>query len=35
VVPGYSDRVMPRWYGKRLNAKALDRMANYLEYLKE
>ncbi len=35
VVPGYSDRVMPRWYGKRLNAKALDRIANYLEHLKE
>lgn len=35
IVPGYSDRVMPRWYGKRLNAKALDRMASYLEELKE
>ncbi len=35
VVPGYSDRVMPRWYGKRLNAKALDRIATYLEGLKE
>jgi hypothetical protein len=35
IVPGYSDRVMPRWYGKRLNAKALDRIANYLEQLKE
>ena len=35
VVPGYSDRVMPRWYGKRLNAKALDRIASYLEHLKE
>jgi hypothetical protein len=35
VVPGYSDRVMPRWYGKRLNAMALDRMAGYLEDLKE
>jgi len=33
VVPGYSDRVMPRWYGKRLNAKALDRIARYLEGL--
>jgi hypothetical protein len=31
VVPGYSDRVMPRWYGKRLNAMALDRIAEYLE----
>ncbi len=35
VVPGYSDRVMPRWYGKRLNAMALDRMAEYLENVKE
>lgn len=35
VVPGYSDRVMPRWYGKRLNALALDRIATYLEGLKE
>jgi mono/diheme cytochrome c family protein len=35
VVPGYSDRVMPRWYGKRLNAKALDRIAKYLEELKD
>jgi hypothetical protein len=35
VVPGYSDRVMPRWYGKRLNAMALDRMARYLEDLKD
>ncbi len=35
IVPGYSDRVMPRWYGKRLNAKALDRIATYLEELRE
>ena len=35
IVPGYSDRVMPRWYGKRLNAKALDRIADYLEGLEE
>jgi len=35
IVPGYSDRVMPRWYGKRLNAKALDRIAQYLEGLTE
>ena len=33
IVSGYSDRVMPRWYGKRLNAKSLDRMATYLEGL--
>jgi len=35
VVPGYSDRVMPRWYGKRLNAMALDRIAEYLENVQE
>ena len=35
IVPAYTDRVMPRWYGKRLNARALDRIANYLEHLKE
>ena len=35
IVPGYTDRVMPRWYGKRLNARALDRIANYLEELEE
>jgi mono/diheme cytochrome c family protein len=35
VVPGYFDRVMPRWYGKRLNAKAVDRMVTYLEQLEE
>ena len=35
IVPGYSDRVMPRWYGKRLNAKSLDRMASYLEQLEK
>jgi len=34
IVPGYSDRVMPRWYGKRLNAKSLDRIATYLAGLK-
>ena len=33
VVPGYPDRVMPRWYGKKLNAKALDRISSYLESL--
>ena len=35
VVPGYPDRVMPRWYGKKLNAKALDRITTYLLSLKE
>ena len=33
VVSGFPDRVMPRWYGTRLNAKALDRMINYLEHV--
>ena len=33
VVPGYPDRVMPRWYGKKLNAKAVNRIASYLEGL--
>ncbi|NKB81820.1 MAG: c-type cytochrome [Nitrospirales bacterium] len=31
VVPGYPDRVMPRWYGQKLSAKALDKIADYLE----
>ncbi len=35
IVPGYADRVMPRWYGKRLNALALDRIATYLESVTE
>lgn len=35
VVSGYQDRVMPRWYGTRLNAKALDRMISYLERITE
>lgn len=35
IVPGYSDRVMPRWYGKRLNAKAVDRIVSYLETITE
>ncbi len=35
IVPGYSDRVMPQWYGKRLNARALDRISGYLEGIKE
>ena len=35
VVPGYPDRVMPRWYGKKLNAKALDRITTYLQTLAE
>ena len=31
VVPGYPDRTMPPWYGKKLTAQALDTMAAYLE----
>ena len=31
VVPGYPDRVMPRWYGKKLSAGALDKIIAYLE----
>ena len=30
VVPGYPDRVMPRWYGKKLSAGALEKIAKYL-----
>lgn len=35
VVSGYQDRTMPRWYGQKLSAAALDRMAAYLEALTE
>ena len=35
VVPGYPDRVMPRWYGKKLSAAALDKIIAYLERLTE
>ncbi len=31
VVPGYPDRTMPPWYGRKLTAQALDTMAAYLE----
>lgn len=31
VVPGFQDRVMPRWYGNKLTAQALDKIAAYLE----
>ncbi|WP_447979502.1 hypothetical protein [Candidatus Nitrospira bockiana] len=33
VVPGYPDFVMPRWYGRKLSAGALDKMGSYLESL--
>lgn len=35
VVSGYPDQVMPRWYGQKLSAGALDKMAAYLETLEE
>jgi hypothetical protein len=35
VVPGYPDQVMPRWYGQKLSAAALDKIAGYLESLSE
>ena len=35
VVSGYQDQTMPRWYGQKLSAAALDKIATYLEALKE
>lgn len=35
VVPGFPDRTMPPWYGKKLSAGALDKIARYLEPLTE
>ncbi|WP_447974357.1 c-type cytochrome [Nitrospira sp. Kam-Ns4a] len=34
-VPGFPKRAMPRWYGQKLSAAALDKIAAYLEGLKE
>ena len=31
IVPGFPERTMPSWYGSKLSAAALDRMAAYLE----
>ncbi len=31
VVPGYSSRTMPIWYGSKLSALALEKIAAYLE----
>ncbi|NGZ09069.1 MAG: hypothetical protein CV088_06725 [Nitrospira sp. LK70] len=31
VVRGYPERTMPNWYGSRLSALALEKMASYLE----
>lgn len=35
VVPGYPTHAMPRWYGQKLSAGALEQMARYLEQLTE
>lgn len=35
AAPGYPDQVMPRWYGQKLSASALEKMAGYLEMLQE
>ena len=35
VASGYPDQVMPRWYGQKLSAGALEKMTGYLETLKE
>jgi hypothetical protein len=31
LVPGYPDRTMPTWYGSKLSAFALEKIAAYLE----
>lgn len=35
VVAGYPDRAMPQWYGQKLSAGALEKIAGYLERLKD
>lgn len=35
VVAGYPDQAMPRWYGQKLSAAALEKMAGYLERLRD
>ena len=35
VVPGYPDRTMPAWYGTKLSALALQKIAEYLEHQTE
>jgi hypothetical protein len=35
VASGYPDQVMPRWYGQKLSAGALEKIADYLERVKE
>lgn len=35
IVPGYPDRVMPRWYGQKLSAAALQKITHYLQQITE
>jgi hypothetical protein len=35
VVPGYPERTMPTWYGSKLSALALEKIATYLEHQTE
>jgi hypothetical protein len=35
IASGYPDQVMPRWYGQKLSAGALEKIADYLERVKE
>jgi mono/diheme cytochrome c family protein len=31
IIPGYPERTMPTWYGSKLSALALEKIAAYLE----
>ena len=35
VATGFPDHVMPRWYGQKLSATAVEKMASYLEQVRE
>ena len=35
IVPGYPDQAMPRWYGQKLSAGALEKISLYLESLRD
>jgi hypothetical protein len=35
IVPGYPGRTMPAWYGSKLSALALEKIATYLEQQRE
>ena len=35
IVEGYRDHVMPRWYGSKLSAEALEKMLTYLLKIEE